>query len=477
MTLRTRLFLSFASVVVLLVLAQWWWVRSLTADLSEELGSAAFEVGSSVAGFFSEKDQEIDFTIDIHFEQEEQSTQTRSIQEKRIIVLADSAEPPREVTLRETVQGMSPEEEHATSRHVWLHREVRDDDVQYISLVGADQAVREIRVPNERFRKKIEHFTQKLLLGSFAFLGIGLVLAGFVAHRTTEPLRHLAEAAREVGSGELGTEVTAEASGEVGEAIHAFNRMSQRLAVLDESHRRLTARKHLGEIGEIARGLAHTLRNPLNALGLSVDELAGRVDEEDGAQLAASARRQIRRIDQAIRSFLVLASQGAGENGAALAPTQVDELVRDVALEALQDARGKVRIQVEADDDLTPLEAVEPELRAVVQALVVNAVEASSDGAEVEVTVRAADREDAIEIHVADRGPGLPAKIRERLFTPHLTTKATGSGMGLFLAQRIAGTRYGGSLRLDDREGGGTVAVLEIGERRDPQEDLAGGEA
>jgi len=198
----------------------------------------------------------------------------------------------------------------------------------------------------------------------------------------------------------------------------------------------------------------------LNALGLSVEELAAQATAaEPAASLATAARRQIRRIDHSIRSFLVLASQGGG----AVADVAVGDLVHDVALEALQDARGKVRLDVEGAGDLPPLPAVEPELRAVIQALVVNAVDASPEGGTVRVRLAAADP--GLRIEVDDDGPGLPQAIRERLFTPHLSTKANGSGMGLFLAHRIATSLYGGRLELHDRDGGGTRAVLELGPR------------
>ena len=69
-------------------------------------------------------------------------------------------------------------------------------------------------------------------------------------------------------------------------------------------------------------------------------------------------------------------------------------------------------------------------------------------------------------LEVEDEGPGIAREIRARLFTPHATTKANGSGMGLFLAQRLAGHRYHGSVRLDDRDGQGTIARLELGPRQ-----------
>ena len=286
-----------------------------------------------------------------------------------------------------------------------------------------------------------------------------------VSHRVTTPLRRLSDAARRIGDGALGTRVADSGDGEVGEAIQAFNRMSGRLEELDARARELEARKHLGEIGEIARGLAHSLRNPLNALGLSVEELAARGSAAQGSAaqgtgLAESARRQIRRIDQSIRSFLVLASQSGGVSVA----VDVGELIQDVALEALQDSRGKVRLELDLAADLPRLRAVEPELRAVLQALVVNAVEASPEGGR--VTVRSAARgAGRLRIEIDDQGPGLAPEVRKRLFTPHLSTKANGSGMGLFLAHRIATNRYDGRLELVDLEGGGTRAVLELAAR------------
>jgi signal transduction histidine kinase len=323
------------------------------------------------------------------------------------------------------------------------------------------------------------------LFGSGAFLVLGLLAAALVAQRVSAPLRHLSAAAEQVGQGALGTQVEAtRADPDVGRAITAFNRMSGRLATLDRAHRELAARQHLGEIGEIARGLAHTLRNPLNALGLSLEEIAARVDPGDDAgagtdRLVASARRQIRRADHSIRSFLALASHGGEVEKVDLA-----ELARDVALEAIQDAGRRVLVEVDAPHPAR-VSAIAPELRAVLQALVVNAVEASPDDETVAVTVTAVtvgtgatvgvapDREEAecVRLTVADRGPGLPESVRERLFTPHQTTKVQGSGMGLFLAHRIATTRYGGSLRLDPREGGGTLAVLTVGARQEGGHD------
>jgi signal transduction histidine kinase len=71
----------------------------------------------------------------------------------------------------------------------------------------------------------------------------------------------------------------------------------------------------------------------------------------------------------------------------------------------------------------------------------------------------------SVRLTVEDEGPGLPSEVRSRLFTPHVTTKPSGSGMGLFLAYRIATARYGGSLVLEERVPRGTRAVFTAGPR------------
>jgi signal transduction histidine kinase len=255
----------------------------------------------------------------------------------------------------------------------------------------------------------------------------------------------------------------------VGAAVAAFNAMSGRLAELDRENRRLADAEHLSELGEVARGLAHTLRNPLNALGLAVERLAEERDDARAAELAEGCRRQIRRLDASLRSFLALASAPA----AAAEPVDLATLAREVALEAAQDAAGRVRVEVDAPEPVA-LPGVGAELKAALQALVVNACEASPDDGRVVLRVRRdGGADDApverARIEVEDEGAGIAPEVAARLFAPHVTTKPHGSGMGLFLAHRLAGSRYGGSLELTARSPRGTRAVLRLARRELPR--------
>ena len=99
-------------------------------------------------------------------------------------------------------------------------------------------------------------------------------------------------------------------------------------------------------------------------------------------------------------------------------------------------------------------------MRAALANLIENATEVSPEEAPVLVTVSVEGLETAVRI--VDSGPGLPEDVRERLFSPHVTTKVGGSGMGLFLARQLVVGMHGGSLEIEDGEDGGTVATMRL---------------
>jgi signal transduction histidine kinase len=328
-------------------------------------------------------------------------------------------------------------------------------------FVRGPRLERKLRIPRSTVEATVERFESRLLAGSLALLLTGLMATGFVVHRATRPLGELASAARRVGEGELGVSVEVRRGDEVGEAVTAFNAMSARLVELDSENRRLSDAEHLSELAEVARGLAHTLRNPLNALGLAVERLADERDPERGGELAERCRRQIRRIDGSLRSFLALASAPAAEPEA----VEVGTLAREVALEALQDAGRRVRIDVDAPEPIE-LSAVGAELKAMIQALVVNACEASPEDGRVALRVRR-EGDSGVQVEVEDQGAGVAAEVAGRLFAPHVTTKPHGSGMGLYLARRLATGRYGGDAELAPRTPRGVRATLRLAPRRE----------
>lgn len=539
MTLRLRLFLVFGALLALLIAAQALFLRALTDDLVEEVDRVAVTVGRSVASVFATKagqggDSESDGQSDgqsdgdaadgahqaivIHLEVDGEvegeidgdlaTGGPGDRPGRRIVREIVRRSPDRPVRIERIVHDGAEE----SAFHFEIEHEVlsgtehgehgeRGDGPQRMLWLERPDLEALVPIPHRGLDERLAALRRDMLLASLGLLLIGLLVVAVVARRVAAPLQRLADASAAVGAGALGTRVEVDAPDrEVRSVLEAFNAMSARLAALDAETRRLAGHRHLADLGEVARGLAHSLRNPLNALGLTVDELLERArryqtegESDPGiGQTAATARRQIRRLDRSIRSFLALASRD--DPGLEPRPVDLGALVDDVALEALQDAGGRVRVEVTPPEaEVVPVEAadqtlraVPAELRAAVQALVVNAVEASPDGGLVTLRLRPASTGDGrsdsesggesggdgerFRLTIDDEGPGIAPALRDRLFSPHTTTKPHGAGMGLFLAHRLAVHRYQGSLLLEDREPTGTRAILTLGDRLDAGE-------
>jgi signal transduction histidine kinase len=321
---------------------------------------------------------------------------------------------------------------------------------RFLVVSEDDRHLHRIPIPVSPTVKKI----QETMRGGAAVGGMllvaGLFASAILSSRLTKPLRGLADGAEALGRGDLGHQVPETASGEVGDLQRAFNRMSRELEELESQREMWQQREHLAQLGDLSRGLAHTLRNPLHTLGLAVEELAD--GDQKRHDLVSTSRAQIRRIDHWLRSFLALGA----ENSAEIEEVDLGELVKGVALEAVQQGS---EVEVEERDELE-VRVVPGALRAALSNLMENATEASPDGAPVRVT--AWRNEDEAVVRIEDHGPGLPDEVKERLFAPHVTTKVGGSGMGLFLARQLIVGMHGGVLEVADGDSGGTVATIRL---------------
>ncbi|MCB1045138.1 MAG: HAMP domain-containing histidine kinase [Acidobacteria bacterium] len=448
MSLRLRLILTFGALIFALMVAQLLMVRRLSSELSGEVDLVAFSMGRDVvSAFVTDEQHEVKNADDVQIiTMEPKPGEVRIRREFHWTHSGDvTSEIKNDKALLDlvTVELQVDQKSNQGTNYVVL----KSDDIDH-----------RIPIPKRGIQETIERVSLNLVIGSMVLIMIGLVAVGYLAHRATAPLRQLAVAAHQVGAGELGVQVDASSvGGEEGLAIDAFNQMSSQLYELDHESRILREKQAMSELGEIARGLAHTIRNPLNAIGLSMDQLASLSGNSDEAQaLAGAGRRQIKRVDQWIRSFLSLAN----DSGCVHEWIDFSSLTQEVMLNLTQDGMSHVGLEFKSSGDDLKIWGVLPELRSLIHAIVVNAMEASPDQGI--VTVEVLREDDKLILVVEDSGPGVPAHIKERLFTPHVTSKSHGSGMGLFLAQRIAQNKYNGKVSLEDRQPNGTRAVITL---------------
>jgi nitrogen fixation/metabolism regulation signal transduction histidine kinase len=221
--------------------------------------------------------------------------------------------------------------------------------------------------------------------------------------------------------------------------------------------------------GEMARQVAHEIKNPLTPIRLGVQHLRRAHGREDFDRIldqnVTRILTEIDRLDEIARAFSRYG--GAPEERAPAEPTDIAAVVRDVvALETL--GESQVRWEHEMDGDLPPALARGDELREVLLNVFENA--RLADARAVRATVcrgTISDGAPAVVVEVADDGAGIAADVLPRIFEPHFSTRTSGSGLGLAITRRMVES-WGGEVTIESEKGRGTTVrvVLRAGERR-----------
>jgi nitrogen fixation/metabolism regulation signal transduction histidine kinase len=215
---------------------------------------------------------------------------------------------------------------------------------------------------------------------------------------------------------------------------------------------------------EVARRLAHEIKNPLTPIQLAAERLRRRVlpklQAEDADVLDRATHTIVAQVD-ALKNMVNSFGDYARPPALHLAPLSLNALAGEVLDLYEQDARLKLERQF--DPDLPRVAADSGRLRQVLHNLLKNAIEATAELNAATVVVSTAQRDDGgrdgVEIAVGDNGPGLPTGFDEHWFEPYRSTKARGTGLGLAIVAKIA-QEHGGRLRAANRSEGGARFVL-----------------
>ncbi|HST10076.1 MAG TPA: ATP-binding protein [Terriglobales bacterium] len=347
----------------------------------------------------------------------------------------------------------------------WSSDPADDETVQAVPLNGADDKTLGILLIGSSRRSYVEvkrRIQSAAMLVGGAGILLAVLLSSWAAARFTRPVEDLAAAAREVAAGNLRAHVEVTSADEIGDLAEAFNRMTRDLL---EQKERLIQSERVAAWRELARRLAHELKNPLFPLQLTVENLvrarnqSPAIFEEIFRESSTTLLAEIGNLKQIISRF----SEFSKMPQPRFQPVVINDAVEDVVrlfqaqLEARE--RGLISCKMDLAARREPIAADSELLHRALSNLVLNAMDAMPQGGT--LTLRTRDEKGRVRIEIADTGVGLTPEECERLFTPYYTSKQHGTGLGLAIVQSVI-SDHGGTISVQSQPEHGTTFLVEL---------------
>lgn len=318
-----------------------------------------------------------------------------------------------------------------------------------------------LKINTEDFSEIIASNAIKRIVATSLVFGLGIILAVSLSLMYTKPIHNVVNAARNVAAGDLTPELRTDRKDEIGELTHTFNYMVQKLREERALEEKLREAEHLSGIAQLAKGIAHEIRNPLNFISLSIDHLRKKFSPRENSEkeqfesLITSIKHEIQRLNKLVGDFL--------DYGKSLRlnrqETDLQGLIQDVV--ALVSAKAeKDAIKIQYFDEGLPRLSLDPELiKTCLFNIILNAFQAMPEGGE--LTVRSRMTDGTVTVIIADTGIGVSQENLSRLFDPFFSTKSTGLGLGLAMTKRVI-EDHGGKVDFQTTEGKGSTMTISL---------------
>jgi signal transduction histidine kinase len=305
----------------------------------------------------------------------------------------------------------------------------------------------------EQFRRS----RRTSLLIALASLAVGLVLTLVYSGHFTRPILHLSEAFSRVESGDLDCRVESNRKDEIGQLVGGFNHMLERLKQNKAMEQTIYRQERLSSLGKLAAGIAHEIKNPLNAISLSLQHLGdklrfkGEEDRELYNRYSNNLQGEVARLSKIVDTFLNFSRMSGLER----APVDINGLIGDVLTLLASDIQGRgVRLETSYKSP-TLVREIDPEkMKTVMLNLVINAVEAMPSGGRLQISTSGTEGGPS-EIGISDTGCGIEQENIEHVFDLYYSTKESGSGLGLAIVNDII-RDHGGRIEVTSSLGTGS---------------------
>ncbi|HBC47063.1 MAG TPA: hypothetical protein DCZ43_08455 [candidate division Zixibacteria bacterium] len=299
----------------------------------------------------------------------------------------------------------------------------------------------------------------RIIYGGFALGGLilALIFGFFLSSGFTRPIEGLTWAADRLASGDFTARVSYAGRGELANLIDTFNDMA---SDLEDYRRKLIESERIAAFSMMARKVAHEIKNPLTPIRIAIEDLRRAYDASD-PNFAAAFGQSTKTVLEEVNSLTRIVdefSEFAKFPSPRLAKDDLNDIV-NTAIPIFSKLVEHGTIDITLTKKSLPVMADRDQIKRALVNLVKNALEAIPSTGHVGIKTVQADKY-AILI-ISDNGPGLAPSVRENLFTPYLTTKSGGSGLGLVIVKKIV-SEHDGKIKIADQAIGGTVATIEL---------------
>jgi nitrogen fixation/metabolism regulation signal transduction histidine kinase len=338
-------------------------------------------------------------------------------------------------------------------RYLSIYAAVRDDKGQVYAYLNIPYFLSQVDLNQE-----ISNFLVTIInLNAFIFLIAG-VIALFITNRITRSFSIIGDKMKEIRLGKTNEEITWKRNDEIGDLVKQYNMMVHQL---EQSAEALAKSEREGAWREMARQVAHEIKNPLTPMKLSIQYLQKAINnnqdnvKELTSNVAKTLVEQIDHLSKIAADFARFANIGN---------RYVELFDLHFVLEGLKDlfsSNAKVKLVWKPVHREIMMRADKTHMNRLFTNLLTNAVDACGEKNLCKIVITEEIKRDTILIQISDNGDGIPEEMRSKIFTPNFTTKSSGTGLGLAMSKSII-EQSGGDVWFETTLGEGTSFFVQL---------------
>ncbi|QTA90527.1 cache domain-containing protein [Desulfonema magnum] len=315
-----------------------------------------------------------------------------------------------------------------------------------------------VTISIDEFRKEARAIQTRVIQVVALTLIFTVICVSLISYYLLRPVRSLVTATHRIARGNLTQEIPVRTRDELGDLTRSFNRMTQNLTRI---HNELVRSEKFVALGRLSAGVAHEIRNPLNAMkGAVVYLRRRRSDDLLITEYSDLIMEEIDRLNEFVNEFLYFARQSSPKP----VPADLNKLVlsNQNLFEKQAEEKG-ICFHNRLADDLPVMQIDPHQIQQVLVNIIINAIDAMPEGGEIifsSMLVKNEASSERVRLTIEDSGIGIPKNHLQNIFDPFFSTKETGSGLGLPLSLGIM-ENHGGTISISSEQGRGVLVSLE----------------